>query len=472
MEIETEFSPQKVSQVLFTIENKQDFYRYDVTQSIRIQDLNRMLETALQIPRKKINLFHNQITQSNLYDSRLETLFPTLQTINFSLSLPSSEPLGDATLDNQISFKLRLDGYCDNRLYKYPCHFCFDCLKSFCSECFMENIHSGHETIEKYDYLLDSKVIINRIFRRITDEIKRLKFEKEENVQKFSAELTQEFFDKLRNLIYEIETRIKKNLNVYLESSKNSLKPIEINLLTLKENCAVALEQRKSQLKIENMLIDESVIVNYYNAIVQIYSQKLPIEKDKVRFAELINSLAIGKPVAEGLFYDIKQFLTHKLNFDAFAQCEKEILRNKIAPISKEDVLKNIKRNVSFFSDAAAPEGDGKQTVQLLGEKEKGKNVHRLAITFETEIKGMEFDIEEGNLNWKGFSAKKDKGFGNDRNIDLQKENFAGFVSGQLRNAETSVRNVTHFVEVVKEGKFYLFRFECKYVYCFRECFN
>ena len=50
----------KVRQVVFNFDKKSDF-RYDVNQNIRIIDLKRMIETALQIPRYKLRLFHNNI---------------------------------------------------------------------------------------------------------------------------------------------------------------------------------------------------------------------------------------------------------------------------------------------------------------------------------------------------------------------------------------------------------------------------
>lgn len=419
--MELEIEPRKIREVVFSLENKPEVYRYDVCQSIKILDLKRMIETALQISHQRIKLFHNNNDYTQKDDSRLETLFPTLHSINFVLMISNKSEF-DASLEKEISLKLRLNAYCENHLYKYPNHFCFDCLKSYCSICNVDNLHLGHETIEKYDYLLDSSVIVSRIFCKISEEIKDLKFENEENVHKFSAYLTQEFFDKLRNLITEIEIKIKNILNVYMDSSKNSLKQIELNLKTLKDNCAEALEHRKSELQLENMLVDENIIINYYNTILQIYAQKQPIELDKGRFSELIGSLSVVKPVAENLFNEIRDYLMQKLSLDAFAQCEKEILKNKINPINSEKVKKNIREDIL---------GSTGKIPNLFGNKDHSKRINNLVMKF-----GDYGYKDKSNLFTFGVNAK----------------NKFEFISEQIKNVEKAVGKVTEVVEATEEN--------------------
>jgi virulence-associated protein VapD len=96
----------------------------------------------------------------------------------------------------------------------------------------------------------------------------------------------------------------------------------------------------------EKTLSDENVIVNYYNTILQIYTQKQPIELDKARFDEFVGSLYIVKPVAESLFCEIKEYLLQKLNLDKFAQCHKEILRIKINPIYAQQLRERIQQDI------------------------------------------------------------------------------------------------------------------------------
>lgn len=429
----------KVRQVIFHFDKKSNF-RYDVNQNITIIDLKRMIETALQIPRYKIKLYQNNIDYTHSDDSKLETLFPNLQLIEFDVALGPN--VCNEPAEKAIAIKLRLGEFCDHHVYKYPCHFCFDCNKSFCSICNLENKHSDHETIEKYDYLQDSHTIVSRIFSRISQDIKSLKFENEENVYKFESYLKDEFFDKLRNLITEIETRIKGILDVYLNSSKNSLKQIENNLETIKSNCSDALDSRKEELQMQNMLIDESVIVNYYNTILQIYNQRQPIENDRVKFDELVGSLSVVKPFAENLFNEIKDYLINKLNLDSFSKCEQEIIKNKIEPVNSERVKAKLFQDI-LNSTSKKPVSAKKQNILGLSPAEfsalqsGNKKFHHLKSSFDLADnpepkQGSEakWNLEE---NLKNYVANQDNGTAG-KNENEEKEKYIENISNSIRN--------------------------------------
>ena len=433
----------KVRQIIFHFDKKSNF-RYDVNQHIRILDLKRMIETALQIPRYKIRLYQNNIEYTQTDDSKLETLFPDLQQIDFDVILGPN--MSNEPVEKEIAIKLRLGEFCEQHVYKYPCHFCFDCNKSFCSICNLENTHSDHDTIEKYDYLQDTHVIVNRIFSRVSEDIKSLKFENEENVIKFESYLKDEFFDKLRDLITEIESKIKGILNVYLNLSINSLKQIENNLDTIKSNCSDALNNQKEVLQMQNMLIDDSVIINYYNTILQICNQRLPVENDKVKFKELVGSLSVVKPFAENIFNEIKAYLLEKLNLDSFAICEQEILKNKIEPVNVEKVKARLLQDI-LNSTSKKPLSAIKQNILVLSPAEFSalqsgkKKFHHLKSSFDlaenpepNQGSQMKWNLEE---NFNNHAKNQDKGTAG--------KNENTFAEKNLENISHSIRNTGIF---------------------------
>ncbi len=428
----------KVRQVVFHFDKKSDF-RYDVNQNIRIIDLKRMIETALQIPRYKIRLYHNNIEYTRTDDSRLETLFPNLQLIEFKVSLSPSTSTDPS--EKEIALKLRLGEFCNQHTYKYPCHFCFDCNVSFCSICNLENLHTDHETIEKYDYLQDTHILVNRIFKRVSEDINNLRFENEENVINFESYLKEEFFDKLRNLISEIEGRIKNLINVYLDSSKNSLRQIQNNFDTILDNCAVELDNRKSELEMENMLIDQSVIVNYYNTILQIHSQKKPIENEIFKFFDLVKSFDLIKPIAENLFYEIKDSLLNKLNLDTYRVCEEDILKNKIYPVNVEKFKAKLRQDI-LNSTSKKPLSIAKANILGLSPAEfsafqSGKK----------KFHHLEQQLEIDYLRNAAYVEHPLKEHKNDEfNLNLQ-ENLTNYISNQKQNGEKSVNNAYHVNE-------------------------
>lgn len=81
------------------------------SQSNRIFEVKRMIETALLISRYKIRIYHESIDYTELDDSRLEVLFPASQQLIFKVILIL------IFLNNrekqEISLKLLLDKYCN-----------------------------------------------------------------------------------------------------------------------------------------------------------------------------------------------------------------------------------------------------------------------------------------------------------------------------------------------------------------------
>jgi len=328
----------KVRQVLINYEKSN--FRLDVNQNVKISDLKRIIETAFQIPRNKIRIFHQNKEIIQTDDSRVENVFPNLQSIELTIVLGNDN--SNETREKEFAFKLRLGEYCDRHNYKYPCHYCFDCNKSFCSICNLENLHAEHETIEKYDYLQDSSIIVNRIFEKSTESVKILKPVDQEKVLTFEKYLKENLFDRLRESISNIELKFKEILKVYLESSKNSLKQVNTNLIQIKEQCIENLDQTKRDLQFQNMLIDESVITSFYKTILATFNQKKIIESDKDQYHELLNSLDLVKPVAETLFNEIKKYLTEKLTVDSYHKCHQEILKKKIEPVDINKLKENL----------------------------------------------------------------------------------------------------------------------------------
>ena len=439
----------KVRQIVFNFDKKSE-YRYDVNQTIKILDLKRMIETALQIPRYRVKLYHNNIDYTSNDDSRIEALFPDLQLIFFNVALEPN--LSNEAGQKEISIKLKLGNFCEDHPYKYPCHFCFDCNRSFCSICNRENIHSEHETIEKYDYLQDTNIIVNKIFCKVTEEIKSLKFENEENVEKFEIYLKEELFNKLRDLINDIENKVKNILNVYLESSKNSLKQIENNLNSIKVNCSDALNSKKEELNMQNMLIDESVIISYYNTILQIHHQKQPIEQDKKKFLELVESLSIVQPLAENIFNEIKGFLLNKLESDTFTKCENEINKNKISAVNLDNIKDRLHTDIMnstskkpMANARAAILGMSPQEFSVFNSEIKNK-FHHLDDSYylKSEIKKDENLISEKKdnlnlnvgMNFKNINKGTDQGFNKLPNVPEVEQNIMD-IDEEIERPET-----------------------------------
>lgn len=352
----------RIRKVTFTFDNREAF-RYDVSQSIKIMDLKRILETGLQIPRFKIRLYHEGVEYTNLDESKIEVLFPNLNEITFQVSF---HPLYNTDKsEKEIAIKLRLGFFCKLHENKYPCHFCFECNESFCSICHKNQAHAEHETIEKYDYLQDADLIVERIFKKLMEEVNLLRFDNQEQEQIIDNKIKGSYFDNLRNLLSRIEDRARDLLTMYSDVNKRSLKEIDENLNKVKKSCVDALYDKKEELQMQNIIIDESVVVSYYNTILQIHNQKEPIYNDIQKYLESLKSFKHVNIFLEHVSKELNKVLEGFLhNNEEYRICENEIKKNEIKPLDEEQVktvlYKDILNSTSkkplshgkFFSDS------------------------------------------------------------------------------------------------------------------------
>ncbi len=338
----------RVRQVIFKFDNREAF-RYDVSQSIKIIDLKKILETALQIPRFKIRLYHNSEEYTNLDETKIEVLFPNLNLITFQVSF---HPLYNSDKsEKEIAIKLRLGSFCKLHENKYPCHFCFDCNESFCSVCHKNQLHADHQTIEKYDYLQDADLIVESIFKKLEEKVSMLKFDNQEEVQVLELKIKGSYFENLRILLSRIEDRARDLLKTYSDVNKLSLREIEENLNKVKKSCIDALHNKKEELQMQNIIIDESIVISYYNSLMQIHNQKEPINNNIQMYLDSLKSFKHINTFLEHATRELNKVLEGFLNdSEQYRICENEIKKNEIKPIDVEEVKQTLFKDIQNSS--------------------------------------------------------------------------------------------------------------------------
>ncbi len=334
----------RIRRVVFTFDNG-DSFRYDVNQNIRIFDLKRIIETALNIPRLKINLCYKGVSYTNLNDSKIEELFPDLNEIIFKVSY--NPFFNNGKSEEDIALKLILGYNCRLHENKYPCFFCFDCNESFCSICNKNKIHADHENIEKYDYLQEPDLVIERMFKKLTDEVYSLRFDIQEQVNLIDGKLKRNYFENLRDLLIKIEERSKDLIRIFFEVNSTSLKQIKQNLKTIKDKCRDVLNSKKNELEMQNIIIDDSIIISYYNAILQIYNQKQQIYNDIKKYLNSIKSFDCINDFLDNFSRNINKSLQDILNKNEdYIFFENEIKKYKIKPLNYEDIKTSLSRDI------------------------------------------------------------------------------------------------------------------------------
>ena len=160
----------KIRQTLLMLDTSRQ-YLFDVNQNVTIRNLKKMIAAAANIGKVGLRIFHEGIEYTDRDPEHLDDLFPNLQKVIFDLRLSYEHP-------EDLEKLINLDQmtYCPEHNGKYLSFYCYTCDKSICTEC-LKNKHKGHKMTEKYDYLQDSRNIIEKHFhflKKVVDEGKEI----------------------------------------------------------------------------------------------------------------------------------------------------------------------------------------------------------------------------------------------------------------------------------------------------------
>ena len=343
----------KIRKIIFDVEGKNK-YNYDVHQGIKIVDLKRMLDTALQMSRFKMNLFHEGEEYTNSNDSKIENLFPDKKEILFNVNYQNKP------VQKEINVFFPNRRYCHKHENKFLSHFCFDCNTSFCSVCHKNGEHLDHESIEKYDYLLDSEIIVERIFRKTTNDIKNIKTDKNKIIADLEKKIHEIFSELLRNLIIKLEERSRSLLKFYGETFDSSVSKLNSNFKRMKEVCVEVLTDKKEELGMQKLISDDQVVISYYNTILQIYNQRNPFNKEILKLLDLEKSFENVNCFIEKTNGHLSNLLNSTINNnEEYINCQNEIRKTEIKELTKEKIKRNIEMEIiNHKSNAPLPIND------------------------------------------------------------------------------------------------------------------
>ena len=226
-------------------------YSFDVNKNINIHSLIRMLYAASNIGRKCIRIF-NDNTEYTKADDLLMILFPNQNEITFEVKI-----------DDGKSFELNINyinldfGYCDIHKGKYTLFYCYNCQKSFCSDCLKSNLHKDHNFAEKYDYLQDSKILIERILNNLKPQINLID---ENKINDIKYKLNNDYFPRIHNLINDINKKFNCIIDCYIVSENYN---IQKNYDLLKEYYIEGLDQLKQKIHLEDFIFNENVFLTF-----------------------------------------------------------------------------------------------------------------------------------------------------------------------------------------------------------------
>ena len=115
--------------------------------------------------------------------------------------------------------------------WKFLVLYCLTCKKSICNECFSE-AHNNHEVEEKADYLMPAKILMERIFANTFIFKSDPKLSNYMSCVSFRSIIKTEIFDKMRQLVGELEAKCLNCLEFFSFHEDSTEKNNDLFFLT------------------------------------------------------------------------------------------------------------------------------------------------------------------------------------------------------------------------------------------------
>ena len=330
----------QIHQACFFVDKNRK-YLFDVNQNIKIKKLKQMIVAAADLNKAGLRIFHDGKEYTDYDENALDELFPDLTYVEFYIQY-SYEQIED--LEEIIDLKLQQ--HCLEHEDKYPYFYCFTCGKSICNKCMLSGKHNGHETKEKYDYLLASKNLVEVLFKDLKDILKNTKEGSNDTIDALKAKVEIQFFPKLVELVKKIENNMMKLILFYLEKEKGNYHTIENNVKLLKSHCEEGLDKLKEEIVIEDIMLDENVFLTFDSKFKEIGKEKEKFKEDIDKYKQFSDNINIIQSVIEKTYNEIYNFLIKYLTVTEFENLKNQINSQNINVIDKKRILNTLLSNV------------------------------------------------------------------------------------------------------------------------------
>lgn len=330
----------RIRQALFIVE-KDKFYKFDVNHTITIKNLKKMIIAAANLGKNGLRIFHQGIEFTDHDEDSLATLFPDLQLVEFNVSVVyvSEE-------EREKNIKVRLGNYCSKHKYKYPYFYCYTCKKSVCSLCIQSSDHIGHNYIEKYDYLQSSQTLVDSIFHDLRDIISGANFNLKGSCDDLKQKITKELCPQLVEMVKKIEIKILDLITFFEDNEKVSFYNASQNVTLIKQHCTEGLDKLKSEIAIEDMMLDDEIFLTFDKKFKDIAIEKTKIYEDAKKIEEARENLNKLITSVENIYTEIYDFLQKHLVSNVYTEVKAKVRKSMVDVVSKDEVIARVLSDV------------------------------------------------------------------------------------------------------------------------------
>ena len=435
----------KIRQTLFIVDKNRK-YLFDVNQNILIKRLKRMIIAAADLNKVGLRIFHEGVEYTLYDESALDELFPNLNLVEFYIQYSY-----DQVEDLEEIIDLKLCHHCNLHPGKYPYFYCFTCGRSICSGCLLSGDHTGHETKEKYDYLQESKNLVELLFKDLKDIFKNRKEGSDDAVNELKAKVKIQLFPKLGEIIKQIEENMLKLIIFYLEKEKGNYNIIENNVKLLKSHCEEGLNKLKKEIVIEDIMVDENIFLTFDSKFKEIGNEKKKFKEDIEKYKQFSDNLNLIQSIIEKTYKEIYDILVKYLTVTEFEDIKNKLNKQNINVIDKKKIfdklLSDVKRRGYVDKDNKdkknIPYSNINANEYYLRSKIKNRDKDDIM-----EIENKE-DYDNNDIN------HINKGRNNSKNIKKENENYIEIDTTNnknkniIRNKNDTNNNINYTVNII-----------------------
>ena len=336
-----------IIQVIFKFDDGR-LYNFDVDRTTTLYETKKILSNAAHILKNSFTLYHKDTEFSTEYDEQpLQKIFPNLRKIEFYLKLKKIEEEQDENENDQISVKYNIKEPCKEHIGKFLVLYCISCKKSICNECFSIS-HNNHEVEEKADYLMPAKILMERIFSNSFMFKSDPKLSNYMLCVSFRSIIKTDIFDRLRQLINELENKCINCLEFFSFNEDSTEKNNDLNLELLKKYCTSSFIKLKNNIDTKEILINDEVFLSLYNKLKAIKDYEIGLFTENLNKYKTLNQFFFPfTQEIQNMSIDLNNILTRYINKDIYAKFKEEISKNIVEVVQKEDVIRFMFENVN-----------------------------------------------------------------------------------------------------------------------------
>ena len=336
-----------IIQVIFKFEDGR-LYNFDVDRTTTFYEVKKILSNAAHIPKNSFTLYHEGQEYSNDYDEQtLQKIFPTYKKIDFYLKLKKILEEQDENEHEHISVKYNIKEPCKEHIGKFLVLYCISCKKSICNECFSIS-HNNHEVEEKADYLMPAKILMERIFANSFMFKSDPKLSNYMQCVSFRSIIKTEVFDRMRQLINELENKCINCLEFFSFNEDSTEKNNDLNLELLKKYCTSSFIKLKNNIDTKEILINDEVFLSLYNKLKAIKDYEIALFTENANKYKTLNQFFLPfTQEIKNMSIDLNNILTRYINKDIYAKFKEDISKNIVDVVQKEDVIRFMFENVN-----------------------------------------------------------------------------------------------------------------------------